>query len=389
MEKVRIDSRKKEECCGCTACAAACPHDAIRMEPDALGFLYPRVEEDKCTWCGLCERVCQFGPDYGRDGKLPAPAVYAARLNDGAQLARSQSGGAFYALAVEVLGSGGVVYGAGFTGHFHVSHKRVETLEGLEELRGSKYVQSDLRGVFRQVRGDLSAGRRVLFSGTPCQVAGLSSYVGKRLAAGLVTVDLVCHGVPAPAVWEDYLAYVEKKEGQECTGVNFRDKSFGWGADIHFETFTFPTKSQTAATFRILFYEHFMLRDSCHHCPFTNLKRCSDITVGDFWGWDKVGKRFNDRKGISLVLVNSEKGRQLFEKAAARLECEESRPQDCLQPQLIAPAVPHRKRARFIRDYQRHGFLYVARRYADVGLIWKLRKAKERTTQLIRKTLGA
>ena len=355
---MRVDTKKNEECCGCTACESACPHGAIRMEADGLGFLYPRIDDSKCVDCGLCVKVCQFGKGYSREGRWDVPEVYAVRLKDEVQLSRSQSGGAFYALAVRMLERGGVVYGAGFVDHFRVVHKRVETVAELEELRGSKYVQSDLRGVFPRVKDDLRAGRKV--------------YVGRRLRAGLYTVDLVCHGVPSPAVWADYVDYVERKTGEKCESVKFRDKAFGWAS--HRETFCFAYgRKLDRVTFRVLFYKHYMLRDSCHVCPYTNLQRCSDVTVGDFWGWTRISREFGDNKGVSLVLVSSERGRELFDEAKSGLYLIPSNPTDCLQPQLQYPSGRHHLREAFIRDYEARGFEYVARRYGDLG--WRYRAA--------------
>ena len=228
----------KSRCCGCTACAAVCPHDAIRMESDVLGFLYPMVDKDKCVDCGLCEKVCSFNDQYGRSENLPESDCYAARHKDMKEVETSRSGAAFVAISDWVLKQGGVVYGAGYADHFRVVHKRAVTKEERDEFKGSKYVQSDLQGVFRQVKQDLKDGRIVLFSGTPCQTAGLHSFIGKRLRKNLYLVDIVCHGVPAPYIWRDYLASLEKKAGSEICWVNFRDKQmFGWAA--HKETFKF------------------------------------------------------------------------------------------------------------------------------------------------------
>ena len=226
------------QCCGCTACASICAHDAITMEPDKLGFLYPVVDTEKCTGCGLCEKVCAFHENYDKSLNLPLPDAYAARHKDMAEVETSRSGAAFIAISDYILENGGVVYGAGYTDHFRVVHKRATTKEQRNEFKGSKYVQSDLSGVFRQVKQDLRAGLTVLFSGTPCQTAGLHSYVGKKLRENLFLVDIVCHGVPSPFIWRDYISYLEKKHDSEICYVNFRDKDmFGWHA--HKETFKF------------------------------------------------------------------------------------------------------------------------------------------------------
>ena len=386
MEKQRVDAKAPGECCGCTACESICPKDAITMQPDALGFLYPHIDEEKCINCGLCMKVCSFKKGYPRTDKFEQPLVYAARLRDTAQLARSQSGGMGYALSRAAIGQGAIVYGVGFGTHFRAVHKRVDRPEGLEELRGSKYVQSDLRGIFPQVKRDLKDGHRVLFFGTPCQVAGLTSYIGKQLSEKLFTADLVCHGCPSPAVWDAYVSYLGHKEGSKILEAKFRDKSFGWAS--HHETFLFATgKKKTSITFRMLFYAHYMLRPSCHQCPFTNLERCSDLTIGDFWGWQKVSRRFNDNRGVSLVLVNSEKGQQLLDEIRPDIELAESNTRDCLQPQLQAPTTPHPLRERFVRDFTQRGFLYVARRYANLGWRYKLSAGLSKGKRLVKKII--
>ena len=227
-----------EDCCGCTACASICSHDAISMKPDTLGFLYPEVDMEKCVDCGLCEKVCAFNDNYDTSLNLSQPDVYAARHKNMKEIEASQSGAAFVALSDWILEQGGVVYGAGYSEHFRVVHKRATTKKERDEFRGSKYVQSDLNIVFRQVKDDLKMGLLVLFSGTPCQTAGLSSYIGGRLRDNLYLMDIVCHGVPGPFVWKDYLRYLEQKEKMSITAVNFRDKSkAGWRS--HVESFIF------------------------------------------------------------------------------------------------------------------------------------------------------
>lgn len=230
--------KDQADCCGCTACASVCNHDAITMEPDALGFLYPKVDESKCVECGLCEKVCAFNDNYDKSLNLPKPDAYAARHKDMDEVMKSRSGAAFVAISDYILEQGGVVYGAGYKDHFRVTHKRATTKEERDEFRGSKYVQSDLTGVFRMVKQDLKNGLTVLFSGTPCQTSGLNSYVGKKLRENLVLIDIVCHGVPSPYIWRDYIDYLEKKQSDIIKIVNFRDKEkYGWKA--HHETFIF------------------------------------------------------------------------------------------------------------------------------------------------------
>lgn len=243
-----IDIIDKHDCCGCTACASICAHDAITMKPDALGFLYPEVDTTKCVECGLCDKVCAFNDNYDRSLNLPEPEAYGARHKDMKEVETSRSGAAFIAISDWILAHGGVVYGAGYTDHFRVVHKRATNKDERGEFKGSKYVQSDLTGVFRQVKQDLKDGLIVLFSGTPCQTAGLNSYIGKKLRENLYLVDIVCHGVPSPYIWRDYIAYLEKQQGDEIVWVNFRDKQkFGWRD--HHESFKFKNGGQNNVVF--------------------------------------------------------------------------------------------------------------------------------------------
>ena len=383
-----IKIKNPADCCGCTACASVCAHDAITMRPDALGFLYPEVNVAKCTDCGLCEKVCSFHDDYDKSLNLSQPLAYGARHKDMNEVATSRSGAAFIAISDYILENGGVVYGAGYTDHFRVVHKRATTKEQRNEFKGSKYVQSDLTGVFRQVKQDLKAGLVVLFSGTPCQTAGLHSYVGRRLRDNLFLVDIVCHGVPGPYIWRDYLTYLEKKHGSEICYVNFRDKEeFGW-AD-HRETFKFVKKRGGKMTFTFAFYKHIMFRHSCGACKYTNLQRPSDITIADFWGWQKTDPTINaDDKGLSLVLCNTEKGRQLFDAVKERMTVIPAELENCLQPNLQHPSEIHPQRMDFERDYARKGFVYAMKKYGDLGWRYKMKVYVSRLKRVIKRIIG-
>lgn len=375
-----------EDCCGCTACASICAHDAITMMPDALGFLYPKVDEPKCVDCHLCEQVCQFNDNYDRSLNLPEPLAYAARHKDIDEVMHSRSGAAFAAISDYILERGGVVYGAGYRDHFRVVHKRATTKEERDEFRGSKYVQSDLTGVFRQVKEDLRNGLTVLFSGTPCQTSGLNAFVGQKLRNNLVLVDIVCHGVPGPFLWRDYISYLEKKQGDEIVVVNFRDKElFGWGA--HKESYKFKNGG-SKMTFTYLFYKHIMFRHSCGNCHFCNTHRPSDITLADFWGWqNNVPGMNDDDKGLSLVLLNTDKGKEIFEAIQEKLDVREVNIENCLQPNLQHPSVIHPQRSKFEQDYQKHGFEYLMKRYGEDGWRYRLEVLKKRVKKFLRKVV--
>ena len=359
-----INIKDPKNCCGCTACASICSHDAISMEPDAMGFLYPKVDVGKCVECGLCEKVCQFNENYDRSLNLEEPVAFAARHKDIDEVMKSRSGAAFVAISDYILEQGGVVYGAGYKDHFRVAHKRATTKEERDEFRGSKYVQSDLIGVFRSVKDDLKNGLTVLFSGTPCQTAGLNSFVGKKLRENLVLIDIVCHGVPGPYVWREYLAYLEKKHGAKICRVDFRDKvKFGWKA--HNETVTFEGGKMS---YTHLFYQHIMFRHSCGVCHYTNLQRPSDITLADFWGWEKTDPTLNtDDKGYSLVLCNTEKGRQLFEAVKDRMNTMPVDMTKAMQPNLEHPSEIHPKRMAFEKSFEKYGFEKTMKRFGYMG----------------------
>lgn len=382
-----IQIKDKADCCGCTACASICPKDAISMEPDVLGFKYPKIDLNKCIDCGLCEKVCAFNENYDKSLNLDEPDIYAARHKDMHAIETSRSGAAFIAISDYVLENGGIVYGVGYKDHFVVTHKRATTKEERNEFKGSKYVQSDLDGIFRQVKNDLGDGKTVLFSGTPCQTAGLNSFVGKKLREKLILVDIVCHGVPSPYIWRDYLNYLEKKQGAKIIEVNFRDKQkFGWAS--HYESYKFPQNTIITTKFTYLFFSHLMSRESCGKCHYANTIRPSDITIGDFWGWEKTDPEFNkDNKGCSLIFINTIKGRTIFNLIKQDLNIIPTQLSNSLQPNLQHPSTTNPKRILFEQNYKKKGFEYILNKYGDKRWKQYIRKYKSNIREQIKKIL--
>ena len=365
-----INITDKSKCCGCTACANVCAHNAITMLPDAFGFLYPKVDESKCVDCGLCDKVCAFNEDYDKSLNLLAPDVYGARHKDMDEVMKSRSGAAFVAISDYVLEQGGVVYGVGYKDHFRVAHKRATTKIERDEFRGSKYVQSDLSGIFKQVKEDLRNGLFVLFSGTGCQCAGLNAYIGKKLRENLFLVDIVCHGVPSPYIWRDYLSYIEKKHSDTIVTVDFRNKlKYGWKA--HIETFGLANgKMKKSTVFTKIFYAHIMFRHSCGKCYFCNTIRPSDLTLADMWDKKKNFPEINnDNKGESLLLINTEKGREIFEAIKDGLQYFKTTVDKLMQPNLKSPSKINPKRTQFEIDYTNSGFYKTISKYGFIG--WK------------------
>ena len=359
----------KTQCCGCSACFSACPYDAISMVPDKLGFRYPVTDGDKCVGCGLCEKVCAFVKE--RDAVTSSEAK-AIRNKEVTSLMDSRRGGVFPVLAEHVISKGGTVYGAAFDGCFNVVHARAESMAEADAFRGSKYVQSHMGDIFRKVREDLHNGLHVLFSGTPCQVDGLRSFLPERLKSRLVLVDIVCHGVPSPDVWRANLEYQKNRHEGDVEAVEFRDKKeYGWAA--HKETYRIAGKKITDTSYTYLFYRHIMLRPSCSVCPYASLSRVSDITLADFWGWQKAVPGFNDDdRGVSLVLLNTGAGRVLMQECQSRFDVRDVEIGQCLQPNLRRPSSRDKDSERFADDFAARGFAYVLKRYGDKGWRYKV-----------------
>lgn len=325
-----ISITRKQDCCGCNACAQICPKQCITMQEDDEGFLYPRVDTENCIDCHLCEKICPVS-NHGTERK--PLKVYAAINKDEEVRKQSSSGGIFTALAEQVIKQGGVVFGARFDERWQVKHDYTETMEGLAAFRGSKYVQSQIGNSYQEAERFLKAGRKVLFSGTPCQIAGLRNYLRKEYD-NLLTVDFICHGVPSPMVWRRYLkeevarqcdrknsvsAHPIHEEDVLVEGISFRDKTMGWkkysfaltlsttngsGDKIQFCSCSPMTKNEYLRGFMSNVY----LRPSCYSCAFKCLKSKSDITLGDFWNIRLYNKHLDDNQGLSLMLLNNSKG---------------------------------------------------------------------------------
>lgn len=304
----------KKLCTGCTACASICPKSCIKMQPDAFGFLYPQIREDECIECGLCAQIC---PVLAQEKKTSVPQAYAAMAKDMHLRLQSSSGGIFSLLAQKVIERKGSVFGAAYDTDFTVRHICAETLDDLKLLRGAKYSQSNLNSCFRNIRQRLNQGQNVLFSGTPCQVAGLKTFLRKNYE-NLLTVDIVCHSVPSPEIWKQYVHFraEQDNDGEMPISINLRSKESGWSHYQYENLFQYDSRtySQTsgASLYMKLFGGGWISRESCAHCRFKGYQRISDLTFGDFWGIWNIAPEMDDNMGTSLVLVQTEKGQQYF-----------------------------------------------------------------------------
>lgn len=393
----------KKECCGCTACMNICPKEAIQMEQDQEGFLYPEIKKELCIKCGRCKQIC---PMIDRRKKEEAnfpmhqpKHIYAVKHKDGETRRLSSSGGVFSLLSdlfLEKKGTGRVA-GAVFDDDFRVVTSLVDSLQDRDKMRGSKYVQSDLGNIFSQIRNELQEHKQVLFTGTPCQCDGLRHYLGREYDK-LYLCDIVCHGTPSPKVWLDYLKWQEKIRGQKIKKVSFRDKYFGWHKQaIHLE---FADGSEYRNTtnkdpFYIMFFSHVCHRPSCHDCQYASYERCSDLTIGDFWGIEDAKavssskitgdngaanienyefKDFADETGTSLVFANTEKGEKLLQRMGDQAMMKESDRTSCYQAIFEAPPKPSPARNAFWRLYQEQGYEKAAAIYGKLTFKQKVIK---------------
>lgn len=340
----------KENCTGCTACASACPKGCIAMVADDEGFLQPMIDAEMCVDCGLCKTVCPVV--CAPQKRKSEPLAYAAYSSEDAIRMESSSGGIFTELAKVVLKDHGVVCGAAYNAHFEVVHILVEAEADLAKLRGAKYAQSDLRGVFPKVKQQLDEGRIVLFSGTPCQVGGLKTYLRKDYE-NLLTVDFVCHSVPSPMAWREYIKYRAGQDhgGEWPVSINLRSKETGWSKYQYSNLFTYRDSTHSAKSgeslYMKLFIGGYISRNSCASCQFKGYSRASDLTIGDFWGiWD-ISPDMDDNKGTSVVLVQSKRGEKLLKSASEQLvlksvTLEESSRQN---PAMLKTSQPNARRA--------------------------------------------
>ena len=349
---------KKEECTGCGACASICPKGAITMQPDAEGFCYPAVDPALCISCDLCEKRCPVGAVH----EAHSVQAFGAQHRDAAVRGASSSGGVFTALARRMVSQGGVVFGAAFDDRLHVEHIGAMDESEIAGMRGSKYVQSDAADAIANAAALLARGIPVLFTGTPCQIDGLLARVRGKDREKLLTVDFVCHGVPSPGVFASYIESLERAHGQRVTAYTFRDKRLGWknfSAVATLEDGTQLSGTQTDEPFLYGFLQNLYLRPSCTQCTaLRGAQHRADLTLADLWGAQDVCPELDDDTGLSLVMVNTQKGRQALREVERELTVFPMRTDALLRynPSIEHTAKAHPKRARFFRMYEKHGF---------------------------------
>ena len=318
----------RTQCVGCTACANICPHQCIQMKADEAGFMFPEIVDiSKCVSCGVCERICPVLKENGSGGCVTV--AYAAFTEDEYTRLHSSSGGIFSELADIVLKNGGLVYGACYDEDATVRHIQINGRAGLRKLQGAKYSQSILGNSFQTIKRALNVGKIVLFSGMPCQVAGLKSFL-RMDYENLICIDFVCHGVPSPMVWDKYIHYRAQSDNQGIfpKTINLRNKESGWSHYSYSVEFMYTGGNRYLCKndndlFMRLFVGDYILRECCGDCHFKGYDRVSDITLADFWGiWD-VDPEMDDDKGTSLILIHTQKGEKLLRTISKNIKCKQ------------------------------------------------------------------
>lgn len=349
-----IQIKEKQKCCGCTACYNICPKQAIKMEEDIEGFKYPKVNVDLCIDCSLCEKVCPIKNSTCDNKKVLKSYVVRTKKNN---LKEATSGGFFYPLANSILNKNGYVYGVIFDKKDKkIKHIEVNNEDDLRLMNGSKYVQSDLLDIFSKIKKKLNSGKYVLFSGTPCQCEGLKKFLQKNFEK-LIMVDVICHGVPSPKLWEKYVDFQEKKYKSSIIDVNFRNKTYGYHSGTMKLVFKNKKIYYGSARVDIMlksFFKEISSRPSCYKCSFKKEVHETDFTIFDAWNASKLNSQVKeDDKGYTNVFINTEKGKKIFDDISNMYEYYETNYLRAIELDGIMvknSAVAHPDRKEFYKD---------------------------------------
>lgn len=369
-----IDKISVQDCTLCGSCLNACPVDAISFGKSYLDFNYPEIDADRCINCNQCEKACPLSGDKASPEE-GYPVAFAAKSDDDSVRLRSSSGGVFYELASKMLRDGGYICGAVFDEDFHVRHIVSDMQEDLLRMMGSKYAQSNVGHCYREIKSKLKEGCKVLFSGCPCQVAGLRNYLGEDYP-NLLLVELICHGIPSDLMLQTYIGMQEKKYGAKLKQLEFRNKAKGWHSSsvrMEFENGRSYSKPITADTYMNGFLGSTFLKSSCYNCRFRNFTSGSDIILGDFWGAEAELPE-DDNKGISAILINSGKGMDVLDRCNLAITPVNVETIIKYNRNLLCSAAPSPQRSSFYASANTNGLEEAIRRYLEESTIQKLKR---------------
>ncbi len=393
MGNIRNEKILSELCPGCSLCANSCPREAIEMRSDKEGFLFPEIDSDLCVDCGKCLLDCpQIGRKELRD--VNVKSVYACQAKSKEILIEATAGALFPVLASFVIGRGGVVYGAVYNDEMNVVHVAITKGEDINRMNGSKYVQSDIKNSISEARQNLIMGKTVLFSGTPCQIDALNRICRDIDRSHLFTIDVVCYGIPSPKLFHSYLSVLENKYQSKVRDFRFRDKhTYGWSHTtvIKMECRNGDLKVIEEPDYRkIPYFKMFAYRDcfrkSCYHCMYTSLHRISDITTGNFWGIEKISVGFDSKQGVSMALLNTDKGIQLFNEIKSQMIIEKRSLEDAVKANnALLEKCPYPKhRDDIYHNFIKHGFEFVEKKYYRETILFK---AKHEVKTILKKVI--
>ena len=385
----------KESCTGCGACMNTCGVGAIRMQTGEDGFAYPVISAEACVQCGQCLKACHAAENTPLRASI---RCYAAQLQTKDVLKISTSGGLFYALARYVLSTGGAVYGCVYDENYRARISRTDTLDGLQAMHGSKYVWSDPAQSYTDVKKELEQGKTVLYTGLPCQIAGLKAFLRKDYPT-LYTVDVLCGGAPSPYAFERYLETLTERKNWKELNFQFRDKE-NYGAGVHCSYLVNGVKHhenylENSFYFAFSSKSRITWRTSCYRCGYKSIRRASDLTIGDYWGVENHHKAFRPKDGVSLVLVNTEQGQRLFEAVKDDLRWEESQVSCAMEKNSLVKEneegyvpVPSAREA-FFRTLRAEGWKAADKKYLGLRRWLLLRqKAAKIPRKLLRNLKG-
>lgn len=376
-----IDIKNKADCCGCSACEQICPQKCILMTEDIEGFKYPIVNNQECIKCGMCIKICPILKQK-QEKKLffqnKELECYSAINRDDKKRLQSSSGGIFSLIAERIIADDGVVFGAAMSKDCRsVHHVFVNSVDEMIEIIGSKYVQSDIGDSFIKAKHELEKGRKVLFSGTPCHIAALKTFL-RRDYENLFTIDFICHGVPSPKVWRKYINYREKKDNGIANKVYFRRKVDGWknfSINIVYEGGKEYVMKKDKDLYMQAFSRDVCLRQSCYQCVFKGTNHASDLTIADFWGVQNISRHMDDDKGTSLIIINSHRGKEIFNAMSSSLVSNKEKFDLAIKynPAYLYSSKPNRKRKQFFRYLDRMSFDKLIKKEAPRRMTYKER----------------
>ncbi len=378
----------KSMCCGCMACVNSCPAGAITCTEDENGFLYPTVDGEKCIQCGVCDRVCHFQKEE-KKGQDPI-AAFSLKYKCKDTLKRSTSGGAFVALSDVILKEGGIVVAASMDEHFTLTHKVATDIPERDGMVGTFYTQSFMGDVFVPVKESLENGVWVMFVGLPCQVAAIQSYL-KKDYQNLLTVELLCHGVPSNAFFKEHVHFLEKTYRKKAIRYAFRTKKYGWNPS-GIEEVTFEDGKQISSfktqSYKRFFHANVSLRPSCHNCQYRKQQRFADITVGDFWGIGKLTGK-TEAEGLSCLFANNKKGQAVIERAREVADIDEFVVTEALYRIATKPSVAKISPEEFWGIYRQKGYKGLVNKYCKAPIkarvSFELQKQKRKKQNKIRR----